>query len=75
MQYYVKEDNIKEVDLYIHKDLIVETVTCNGLDRFSVGESIAGFSPFILESKRIKLNFDKSLSKGDKLDIYFKYSG
>lgn len=75
MKYVVKEDGVKEIVFYIHKDLQVEKIICDMIVDFEVGEYITEWSPFILESKKITLQFDSSLIKDSVLDISFQYSG
>lgn len=75
MKYIVKENNVKELNFYIHKDLQVESITCDGMMNFKVGKNIENWSPFILESKKITLKFDSNLIKESELDIIFHYSG
>ena len=75
LQCFIQEENKKEIVFYIHKDLNIEEIICNDMDTFDVSEGIEEWSPFILESKKIRLVFKKALFKDDKLNIFFKYSG
>ena len=75
MGYLVKEDGVKEINFYIHKDLQVEKIICSGMINFKLGENVAEWSPFVLESKKITLQFDSPLKKDSVLDISFQYRG
>lgn len=75
LRYFVQEDNEKEIVFYIHKDINIEEIICNEMDTFDVSEGIEEWSPFVLESKKIKLVLKKPLLKDDKLNIKFKYNG
>lgn len=73
--YVCKEDAIKELFLYIHKDITMESIVCDELASYEVGKELAEWSPFIAESKRITIRFNKPLLKGEKVDIKFNYNG
>lgn len=75
MGYVVKEDGVKEINFYIYKDLQVKEIICDEMVSFKLGENIAEWSPFVLESEKITLEFDSPLTKGSVLDISFQYSG
>lgn len=75
LTYYCNEENINILNFYIHKDLIIHNINYNSLVKYRVEENIANWNPFISESKKVTTYFNKSLLKGEKIDIKFNYSG
>lgn len=75
LDFYCNLQSTNILNFYIHSDMEIEDITCNIPFKYEIGEKIADWSPFILESKLIKLSFDKPILKGQKISIYFKYKG
>lgn len=74
LTYYSKKDNTNEIIFYIHKNMDIKQVTCNIMDTLDISEDVVEWSPFIKESKRIKITCNRYLLKEEKLEIYFEYS-
>ncbi len=75
LDFYSNVPSTNVLKFYIHKDIKIDRVTCNRGFRYEVEEQVADWSPFILESKLMKLSFDEPILKGEKLEINFIYEG
>lgn len=75
LDFYSNVPSTNGLKFYINKDIEIYKITCNRGFRYEVGERIADWSPFILESKLVELSFDESILKGEKLEINFIYEG
>ncbi|WDV44718.1 M1 family aminopeptidase [Clostridiaceae bacterium M8S5] len=69
------EENCKGLTLYIHKDLDVRSISGKNIQKYIVDDKISSWSPFITESKKLTIVFNKELVKGTFEKIFFKYSG
>lgn len=65
----------KVLNFYIYKDIQIENITCDKKMRYEVGNEKIEWSPFVLESKLIKLLFDEPIYENEIININFKYKG
>jgi len=65
----------KVLNFYIYKDMEIESIICDRTMRYEVGKEIAEWSPFVLESKLIKLIFDEPINENEIININFRYKG
>lgn len=75
LDYYCKEASTNTLKFYIYKDMQLEAITCNRKISYEVGKEVDNWSPFILESKLIKISFEESIYEGEYISIQFKYKG
>jgi len=75
LNYYVLQDSTEEINLYIYKDINIDQITSEDVKDYAVSNEISNWSPFILESKQIKIHLNKKKNKGDVIRIQFKYHG
>ncbi len=75
LDYYNSIDSTQHLKFYIHKDIIIKSITCNHLESYTVGDDVEEWCPFVLESKVIEIKLAKPISKGETLAIQFDYSG
>lgn len=73
--YNCKTKELKELNLYIHKDIEVEYINCDKEISYQISKNVSDWCPFILESKSIKIAFKKNLNLDEKINIEFKYKG
>lgn len=73
--YNCKTNDLKELNLYIHKDIEVEDINCDQEISYQISNNISYWCPFVLESKLIKIEFKENLNLDDKINIEFKYKG
>ncbi len=75
LSYNCKKENLRELKLYIHKDLYVECISCNKNITYEIDTTISDWCPFILETKLIPILFNEKLYINENIDFIFKYSG
>lgn len=75
LDYYVLQDSTEEINLYIYKDINIDQITSEDVKDYAVSNEISNWSPFILESKQIKIHLNKKKNKGDVIKLQFKYHG
>ena len=63
------------LNFYIHKDMEIEEIKCDRTMSYEVGKEIAEWSPFVLESKLVKLIFTQPINENQTININFKYNG
>lgn len=75
LDYYILRDSTEEINLYIYKDINIDQIISKDIKDYVVSDEISNWSPFILESKQIKIRLDKKKNKGDIVRIQFMYHG
>ena len=75
LSYLCRLPSTEDLYFYIHKDMEVEEIISDRKVSYEVGSKIAEWSPFVLESKQLKLTFDEPILKDERVDIRFKYKG
>lgn len=65
----------KALDFYIYNGMEIEDITCDRPIRYEIGKETARWSPFVLESKLIKILFDEPIYENEIVKINFKYKG
>ncbi|MFL0267411.1 M1 family aminopeptidase [Candidatus Clostridium radicumherbarum] len=75
VNYKCNLSSTKVLNFYIYKDIQIENVTCDKKMRYEVGSEKIQWSPFVLESKLIKLLFDEPIYENEIININFKYKG
>ncbi|MCB5239365.1 M1 family aminopeptidase [Niallia circulans] len=74
LTYYCNAPLTKEFHFYIYKDLQVEEVICDRNFTYEISSQIANWSPFVLESKLIKLSLNEPIHEGF-IQMNFQYKG
>ena len=72
---YCNKDRSRALKFYVHENLEIEDIQCQGLKSYKVGEKVEDWCPFILESKLVELFFDDSIMNTEVLQLKFKYHG
>lgn len=75
LDFYSNVSSANVLKFYIHRNMKIDKITCNRDFRYEIGEEIADWSPFVLESKLIELSFDEPILKGEKLEVNYIYEG
>lgn len=75
LNYKVKEDNTDYLELYLYHNFFIDEIKSNQMKSYYYDEQITNWSPFVSESKLLKINFDKSYMIGDEVTIHFSYHG
>lgn len=75
LKYCCNLPSINELKFYIHKDIDIDDIICDRTINYEVGEEMEEWSPFILESKLIKLSFDVPILVNESVNIDFNYKG
>ncbi|MFD3447566.1 M1 family aminopeptidase [Microbacteriaceae bacterium 4G12] len=73
--YHAVEKSEQVLTLYLHHQLEIQQIECKGFLYYEVSEQVVEWSPFVLESKEIRIYLDQPLCLGESLDIMFSYSG
>lgn len=63
------------LNFYIHKDMEIEEIQCDRTMLYMVEKETEEWSPFVLESKRVKLTFIQEIYEHQTIKINFKYKG
>lgn len=75
LTFNINEKQVDELMFYIHKDFNIKSITCDFMGSFEIGQSIAQWSPFILESKYIKVFLRDKISQAKTITLNFEYEG
>ncbi|MGL5716060.1 MAG: M1 family aminopeptidase [Paraclostridium sp.] len=75
LKYISKREGLKELLLYIHKNMEFEYISCDKKIDYEIISDISNKCSFILESKLIKIQFKESLNFGENINLIFKYKG
>ncbi|WP_234122679.1 M1 family aminopeptidase [Clostridium hydrogenum] len=75
LDYYFKDNDINEITFYIYKDIKVENITSPDIKKYEVSTIVSDWSPFILESKSIKITLKRPFNCNEKINLKFQYSG
>ncbi len=73
--YYVKEDKIDTLTLYLYKDLMIESLISSDMTSYELSPGIINWSPFVLESKRLIIKLNKTFYKNEAIHLHFVYQG
>ncbi|MDF2520044.1 MAG: hypothetical protein K0R84_672 [Clostridia bacterium] len=66
---------IKELNFYLHKTLNINEIKCKEMEYFQHSSKEVEWNRFVPETRQIKIILNKSLRKGEHIEIKFKYSG
>lgn len=75
VNYYCKLGNTKVLSFYIHKDLEIEDISCDRKIKYEIGREVEEGTPFILESKLVRIMFDELIYENENINFCFKYKG
>lgn len=75
LKYHCSLSSTDLLKFYIYKDIEIDNIVCDKAMEYKVGKEVAEWSPFISESKLIKLTFNDPIHKGESINIHFRYKG
>lgn len=75
ISYQVMHHDTDELILYIHKDMMVNEITCQPMSQYHLEDTISDWCPFITDSKKLSISLTHTIGVGETIEIYLDYEG
>ena len=75
LKYFSKTDNRKKVILYLFYNLNIEYIYGENVKSYSILTEKVEWNPFTYSAQKVKIKLNKSVQKGESVNIKIKYNG